>query len=198
MVERRPWLNALAHLTLIVGVLVVAFPIYLTWVASTQSAQQIHQGNPMSLWPGDHFLETYTLTLWGGVNSAGSQLAPLWPMLQVSLITAVSIAVGKIAISLCSAFAIVYFRFPLRGLIFWMIFITLMLPVEVRILPTYEVMANVFSPLNSLASLFGYKIYFSFSLLDSYAGLTLPLIASATATFFIGIGVFAATGAIAG
>jgi sn-glycerol 3-phosphate transport system permease protein len=133
-------------------------------VASTQSAQQIHQGNPMSLWPGDHFLETYTLTLWGGVNSAGSQLAPLWPMLQVSLITAVSIAVGKIAISLCSAFAIVYFRFPLRGLVFWMIFITLMLPVEVRISPTYEVVADL-------------------GLLNSYAGLSVPLIASATATF---------------
>ncbi|MDI9330435.1 MAG: sn-glycerol-3-phosphate ABC transporter permease UgpE [Alphaproteobacteria bacterium] len=164
MVERRPWLNLISHLTLWLGVLAVAFPIYLTWVASTQTAQQINQGNPMSLWPGDHFIETYTLTLLGGGNSAGSQLAPMWPMLQVSLITALTISVGKIAISLLSAFAIVYFRFPFRGLVFWMIFITLMLPVEVRISPTYEVVANL-------------------GLLNSYAGLSVPLIASATATF---------------
>ncbi len=164
MVERRPWLTLFSHLILVIGVVVVAFPIYLTWVASTQSAQQIHQGNPMSLWPGDHMLETYRLTLWGGTNSAGSTLAPMWPMLEVSLVTAISIAVGKIAISLLSAFAIVYFRFPFRGLVFWMIFITLMLPVEVRISPTYDVVASL-------------------GLLNTYAGLSVPLIASATATF---------------
>lgn len=164
MVERRPWLTLLTHASLVLGVIVVAFPLYLTWVASTQSAQQIHQGNPMSLWPGDHFWETYRLTLWGGTNSAGSALAPMWPMMLVSLITALSIAVGKIAISLLSAFAIVYFRFPLRGLVFWMIFVTLMLPVEVRIAPTYEVVANL-------------------GLLNSFAGLSVPLMASATATF---------------
>ncbi|MEY2804145.1 MAG: L-arabinose transport system permease protein AraQ [Pseudomonadota bacterium] len=164
MVERRPGLTLLTHLTLILGVLVVAFPIYLAWVASTQTAQQIHQGNPMSLWPGDHFWETYRLTLFGGTHSAGAALAPLWPMMGVSLITALSIAIGKIAISLLSAFAIVYFRFPLRGWVFWMIFVTLMLPVEVRIAPTYEVVANL-------------------GLLNSYAGLSVPLIASATATF---------------
>ena len=164
MVERRPWLTFTSHLVLILGVLVVAFPLYLTWVASTQSAQQIHQGNPMSLWPGDEFLDTYRLTLFGGVNSAGSTLAPLWPMMKVSLVTALIIALGKIAISLCSAFAIVYFRFPLRTLIFWSIFVTLMLPVEVRISPTYEVVASL-------------------GLLNTYAGLSIPLIASATATF---------------
>jgi len=164
MVERRPWLTFTSHLVLILGVLVVAFPLYLTWVASTQSAQQIHQGNPMSLWPGDEFWDTYRLTLFGGVNSAGSTLAPLWPMMKVSLVTALIIALGKIAISLCSAFAIVYFRFPLRTLIFWSIFVTLMLPVEVRISPTYEVVASL-------------------GLLNTYAGLGVPLIASATATF---------------
>jgi sn-glycerol 3-phosphate transport system permease protein len=164
MVERRPGLTLLTHAILVFGVLVVAFPLYLTWVASTQSAQQIHQGNPMSLWPGEYFWETYRLTLFGGVNSAGSTLAPLWPMMKVSLITACIIAVGKIAISLCSAFAIVYFRFPLRRLVFWSIFITLMLPVEVRISPTYEVVAEL-------------------GLLNTYAGLSVPLIASATATF---------------
>jgi sn-glycerol 3-phosphate transport system permease protein len=164
MVERRPILTLFSHLILVLGVVVVAFPLYLTWVASTQSAQDIHQGNPMSLLPGEHFLATYQLALWGGTNSAGSTLAPMWPMLQVSLVTAISIAVGKIAISLLSAFAIVYFRFPLRGLVFWMIFITLMLPVEVRISPTYDVVASL-------------------GLLNTYAGLSVPLIASATATF---------------
>jgi sn-glycerol 3-phosphate transport system permease protein len=164
MVERRPMLTFFSHLILLIGVLVVAFPLYLTWVASTQSAQQIHQGNPMSLLPGDQFFQTYQLALMGGTNSAGSTLAPMWPMLQVSLITALTIAVGKIAISLLSAFAIVYFRFPLRGLFFWMIFITLMLPVEVRISPTYDVVANL-------------------GMLNTYAGLSVPLIASATATF---------------
>ncbi|MEY2621285.1 MAG: L-arabinose transport system permease protein AraQ [Pseudomonadota bacterium] len=164
MVERRPLLTLFSHLILVIGVVVVAFPLYLTWVASTQSAQQIHQGNPMSLLPGEYMLETYRLTLFGGINSAGSTLAPMWPMLQVSLITALTIAIGKIAISLLSAFAIVYFRFPLRGLVFWMIFITLMLPVEVRISPTYEVVASL-------------------GLLNTHMGLSVPLIASATATF---------------
>ena len=164
IIERRPALTFLAHLVLLLGVLVVAFPIYLTWVASTQTAQQIHQGLPMSLWPGNHFFETYSLALWGGVNSMGSTLPPMWPMLKVSLITAMTIAVGKIAISLLSAFAIVYFRFPFKNLVFWMIFVTLMLPVEVRISPTYDVVAQM-------------------GLLNTYAGLSVPLIASATATF---------------
>ncbi len=164
MVERRPFLTLLSHAILLIGVVVVAFPLYLTWVASTQSAQEIHQGNPMSLWPGGHFFETYQLALMGGTHSAGSTLAPMWPMLQVSLVTALSIAVGKIVISLLSAFAIVYFRFPLRGLVFWMIFVTLMLPVEVRISPTYDVVASL-------------------GLLNTHAGLSVPLIASATATF---------------
>jgi len=164
MIERRPGLTLLSHLVLVLGVLIVAFPLYLTWVGSTQTAQQIHQGNPMSLLPGGHFFETYRLTLFGGPNSQGSPLPPMWPMMQISLISAVCIAVGKIAISLLSAFAIVYFRFPLRGLVFWMIFITLMLPVEVRIGPTYEVVAGL-------------------GLLNTVTGLTVPLIASATATF---------------
>ena len=164
MVERRPLLTVMSHLVLALGVAVVAFPIYLTWVGSTLTAQEIHQGNPMTLWPGNHFFETYSLTLFGGTNSQGSALSPMWPMLRVSLVTAVSIALGKIAISLLSAFAIVYFRFPLRGLVFWMVFITLMLPVEVRIAPTYEVVSNL-------------------GILNSYLGLSVPLIASATATF---------------
>jgi sn-glycerol 3-phosphate transport system permease protein len=164
MIERRPLATLLSHLVLVLGVLVVAFPVYLTLVASTQSAPQIVQSHPMSLLPGDHALETYKVALFGGSNSFGSKVAGAGPMMLTSLVSALAISLGKIAISLLSAFAIVYFRFPLRGLVFWMIFVTLMLPVEVRIGPTYDVVANL-------------------GMLNTYAGLTVPLIASATATF---------------
>ena len=164
MIERRPWLDVLAHAILIIGVAVVAFPVYLTWVASTQSAQEIASSRPLSLLPGGHAWETYQVALFGGQTSMGSRVPAGLPMMGVSLVSALMIALGKITISLLSAFAIVYFRFPLRHLVFWMIFITLMLPVEVRIGPTYEVVAHL-------------------GLLNSYAGLTVPLMASATATF---------------
>jgi sn-glycerol 3-phosphate transport system permease protein len=164
MVERRPGLNLLAHLVLVLGVAIVAFPLWLTFVASTQTAEQIVQNRPMSLLPGDHMLETYRAALFGGQTSYGSTLPPVWPMLWTSFVSAMVISVGKIAISLLSAFAFVYFRFPGRGLCFWMVFVTLMLPVEVRIGPTYEVVSNL-------------------GMLNTYAGLTVPLIASATATF---------------
>jgi sn-glycerol 3-phosphate transport system permease protein len=164
MIERRPVLDLVAHVVLILGVLIVAFPVYLTWVASTQSAADIASSRPLSLLPGGHFFDTYRLALMGGESSMGSKYPAAGPMLLISLISALVIAVGKIAISLLSAFAIVYFRFPLRNAVFWMIFVTLMLPVEVRIGPTYAVVAQL-------------------GLLNSYAGLTVPLIASATATF---------------
>ena len=164
MIERRPLASLLAHVVLVLGVLIVAFPVYLTLVASTQSAQQIAASHPISLIPGSHGPATYARALFGGKNEFGSQLPAVAPMLWTSLISALVIAIGKIAISLLSAFAIVYFRFPGRGLVFWMIFVTLMLPVEVRIGPTYAVVAEL-------------------GLLNSYAGLTVPLIASATATF---------------
>ena len=160
MIERRPALDLLAHLILIVGLVVVAFPLYIAIVASTQTAQEVANA-PMSLWPGSHFIENYTTALLGGNSSAPSSVAH---MLWVSFVTAMTIAIGKITISMLSAFAVVYFRFPFRMLCFWMIFITLMLPVEVRISPTFEVVAGL-------------------GLVNTYAGLTLPLIASATATF---------------
>ncbi len=164
MVENRPVATVLSHLVLVLGVIIVAFPVYITFVASTQTAEQIVQNVPMSLWPGDNFLNSYRFALFGGVTEYGTRVPPAAPMLMVSLISALTIALGKIAISLLSAFAVVYFRFPGRSLVFWMIFITLMLPVEVRILPTYKVVSDL-------------------GLLNTYAGLTVPLIASATATF---------------
>ena len=164
MIERRPALTVLSHLVLILGVIMVAFPVYLTVMASTQTAQEIAQNVPMSLLPGGNMLETYRVALFGGKTSAGTTIGAAGPMMLVSLISALAIAIGKIAISLLSAFAVVYFRFPLRSLVFWMIFVTLMLPVEVRIGPTYEVVSSL-------------------GMLNTYAGLTVPLIASATATF---------------
>ena len=162
MVERRPGLTLLSHLVLVLGIVIVVFPIYLAFVASTHERIDIVQV-PMPVTPGSHLIENYTGAILGDAASQGSA-APVGRMLWVSLVTALVISIGKIAISLLSAFAIVYFRFPFKMLCFWAIFLTLMLPVEVRILPTYKVVADL-------------------GLLNSYAGLTLPLIASATATF---------------
>ena len=157
MVEKRGRGLWLTHAGLILGIAIIAFPIYLAFVASTVEQKDIIQP-PMPLLPGGYFIENYTKALVAGIN------APVWRMLMNSMIMAMGIALGKIAISLLSAFAIVYFRFPGRQTFFWLIFLTLMLPVEVRIVPTYEVVAG-------------------FGMLNSYSGLILPLIASATATF---------------
>ena len=157
MVEKHGKSLWFTHLLMIIGILFVFFPIWLAFVASTVTQPEI-VSPPMPLWPGSHFLENYKKALFSGVN------VPVSTMLLNSLIMAIGIAVGKIIISLLSAFAIVYFKFPGRTFFFWTIFLTLMLPVEVRIVPTYEVVAG-------------------FGLLNSYSGLIFPLIASATATF---------------
>jgi sn-glycerol 3-phosphate transport system permease protein len=164
MIQRRPVLDFFSHLILLLGVAVVVFPVFLTFIGSTQTAQQIASSNPLSLLPGDNFWDSYKLALFGGKTYSGATIAPVAPMLWVSFVSAMVIALGKIAISLLSAFAIVYFRFPLRNLVFWMIFVTLMLPVEVRIVPTYQIVSDL-------------------RMLNTYAGLTVPLVASATATF---------------
>jgi sn-glycerol 3-phosphate transport system permease protein len=159
VVENRPWMTFLSHAVLILGVLVVAFPLYVTFVASTCSLQEITTGFP--LLPGGHGFENYFRALTLGPRDVGTTVAT---MMLNSFIMAIGITFGKIAISVVAAFAIVYFRFRFRMFFFWLIFITLMLPVEVRILPTYKVAADL-------------------HLLNSYPGLILPLIASATATF---------------
>ncbi len=157
MVKRQGVGTWLTHIVLLCGIALLCFPVYLTLVASTVTQEAIIQP-PLPLLPGNQMLENYRDALFSGVN------VPVGTMLLNSTVMAVGIAVGKIAISLLSAYAIVYFRFPFRMLCFWTIFITLMLPVEVRIVPTYEVVARL-------------------GMLNSYTGLTLPLIASATATF---------------
>ena len=161
MVENRPWLTFFSHAVLIAGVLAVAFPLYVTFVASTLTLEQILEV-PMPLVPGNQLIANYSQVLMAG--STKGSAAPVSTMMMNSLIMALMISVGKIAISIIASFAIVYFRFPLRNFFFWMIFVTLMLPVEVRIIPTFKVVADL-------------------GMLNSYAGLTIPLIASATATF---------------
>jgi sn-glycerol 3-phosphate transport system permease protein len=162
MVERRPFRGFLTHAVLVLGVAIIGFPLFLTLIAATHTTQEAVQV-PMSLIPGGHGFENYRAALLGDWEGNGSH-APVGRMMFVSFVMAVSIAVGKIAISLLSAFAIVYFRFPFRTFFFWAVFITLMLPVEVRIAPTYKVVSDL-------------------GMLNSYAGLSIPLIASATATF---------------
>lgn len=161
MIEKRPIANLIGHLVLVLGIVIVAFPIYYTFVASSMTSVEIVRP-PMSLLPGDYLVENYMEAMSGGVERVVG--VSLERLLFNSFVVAIAIAVGKIVISFLSAFAIVFFRFPFRMLFFWMIFVTLMLPVEVRILPTYKVIVDL-------------------GLIDTYAGLTLPLMASATATF---------------
>ena len=161
MVENRPWLTFVSHAVLIAGVLAVAFPLYVTFVASTLTLEQIMQV-PMPLLPGDQLVANYSQVL--GSGATRNSKAAVSQMLFNSFVMALAIPLGKIVVSIIASFAIVYFRFPLRMFFFWMIFVTLMLPVEVRIIPTFKVIADL-------------------GMLNSYAGLTIPLIASATATF---------------
>lgn len=161
MVENRPFLAMLSHLVVITGLVIIAFPVWMTFVASTHSQQTMLQ-SPIPLLPGPYLIENYTQVLTEGYGRVGS--TPVMMTLTNSLIMALGVAIGKIAISILSAFAIVYFRFPGRMYFFWAIFVTLMLPVEVRIVPTYGVVANL-------------------GMIDTYGGLIIPLIASATATF---------------
>jgi sn-glycerol 3-phosphate transport system permease protein len=157
MVEKRGLGLWMTHISIIIGICVICFPIYVAFIASTVTQADLISP-PMPLLPGGHFIENYQEALLSGMS------APVWKMLLNSLVMALGITFGKIAISIISAYAIVYFRFPMKNLFFWLIFLTLMLPVEVRIVPTYEVVAGL-------------------GLLNSYSGLILPLIASATATF---------------
>ncbi len=149
-----------AHVLLILGAVIVAFPIYYVAVASTHSLQTILRP-PLPFLPGPEAAANYHDALTGGIGRIGG--VSVARLLVNTTVVALGIAIGKILISMASAYAIVFFRFPLRMAMFWLIFITLMLPVEVRILPTYKVMVNL-------------------HLIDTYAGLILPLIASATAT----------------
>ncbi|AJJ19935.1 MULTISPECIES: sn-glycerol-3-phosphate ABC transporter permease UgpE [Yersinia] len=160
MIENRRGLDIFCHVMLIIGVLLILFPLYVAFVAASLDDTQVFQV-PMTLIPGPYLWQNISHIWHAGV---GNNSAPFGLMLFNSFVMAFAITVGKITVSMLSAYAIVYFRFPLRNLFFWLIFLTLMLPVEVRIFPTIQVIANL-------------------NMLDSYTGLTLPLMASATATF---------------
>ena len=160
MVERRPLSDFIAYAILTLGVFIVAFPVYLALIASTHDAATVVGGH-MPATPGSQTLENYYRAVFVGGSRTSRE--PVANMLINSFVSAIGIAVGKIFISILSAYAVVYFRFPFRKTAFWIIFITLMLPVEVRIYPTYKVVADL-------------------RMLDTYAGLILPLIASATGT----------------
>src|SRR5262245_47267134 len=160
MVERRRFGNAFAYLVLSLGVFIIAFPVYLCLIGSTHEQSVIANGQ-MPITPGHLFFETYYKTLF--IGTSGTTREPVSQMLLNSFVMASAIAIGKIAISIISSYAVVYFKFPFRMAAFWLIFMTLMLPVEVRIYPTYKIAAAL-------------------SLLDAYPGLTLPLLAAATAT----------------
>jgi sn-glycerol 3-phosphate transport system permease protein len=160
MVERQGFSHILAHFLLILGVCICFFPVWVAFVASTHDPAVISNGQ-LPLTTGGQFLKNYSDLLFTGTKLSTRE--PIFTMLKNSFLMAIIIASGKIAISIISSFAIVYFKFPFRKTCFWLIFITLMLPVEVRIYPTFEIVANL-------------------GMLDSFVGLTVPLIASATAT----------------
>ena len=160
MIENRKGFDLFCHAVLIAGVALVAFPVYVAFCAATMSEHEVFSV-PLSLIPSTHLVENM-VTVWS--HGSGDAASPFGRMLINSLVMALAIAIGKIAVSIVSAYAIVFFRFPLRNTAFWLIFVTLMLPVEVRIFPTVQVVSSM-------------------HLTNTYAGLTLPLIASATATF---------------
>lgn len=161
MVERRPWLTVFSHLVLILGVASVALPVWLALTAATHDSSAFVSG-VTPLWFGDKGLSVFTEVLTEGTSRELN--ITVAGMLWNSFLMAMGISIGKLAISILSAYAVVYFRFPGRMLAFWIIFMTLMLPVEVRIMPTFQVIADL-------------------NMLNSMSGLTIPLIASATATF---------------
>ena len=175
MNERTPVIDALCHLILLVGAALVCLPIYFVFVTGSLTQQEIMRV-PMSWLPGSQFLANMQTVL---------SNANFGRLLLNSFIIATGITVGKLAVSVIAAFAVTYFRFPFRMSAFWLIFMSLMLPIEVRIVPTYESAANVALPLNILGSWLGIKalVDLDWNLVNTYSGLILPLIASATATF---------------
>ncbi|MCA3442601.1 MAG: ABC transporter permease subunit [Rhodobacter sp.] len=183
MIERTPLLNLATHLILGFGLIIILAPIWLAFVAATLTLQEVNAA-PVELWPGTH--------LWANLKEAWV-LSDFGPKFVNSLIVAVGVVVGKITLACITAFSLVFFAYRGRALIFWMIFITLMLPLEVRIVPTYAVAANALSPFQALLdvtgmgwlinAVSGVQVSLQWNLLNSYTGLILPLVATATGTF---------------
>lgn len=183
MIERAPWLNVTTHFILFSGLIILALPIYLTFVAASQTLQDV-MAIPAKLTPGDQ--------LWVNLQAAWNE-ADFGTKFTNTIILATGVVVGKIVIAALTAFGIVFFNHRLRMPIFWLVFITLMLPLEVRIVPTYAVAANALSPFQTIFDAFGISWLFNavtgieltlnWNLLNSYTGLIMPLVATATGTF---------------
>jgi sn-glycerol 3-phosphate transport system permease protein len=174
MIERTPLLDLFTHFTLLLGLAVLLVPLWIIFVAASHDFHTVNQV-PMPLWPGNHLAENF-LAAWEKGNFDRVMLN--------SFIVAFGVTAGKIVIAALSAFSIVYFDYRIRMLVFWVIFVTLMLPLEVRIVPTYAVAADVLRPFRSTLSFFGLEVGLpEWNLLNSYQGLILPLIATATGTF---------------
>lgn len=183
MIERSPIFDSVTYAVMILGMFFVLVPFWITFVAGSQSLQEVSQV-PISLLPSGHLLENL---------QAAWARADLGPKMLNSFIVAVGVTTGKIILAALSAFAIVFFSFRGRMICFWLIFATLMLPLEVRIVPTYSIAANALLPFQAILDTFGLtslietlsglRINLEWNLLNSYPGLILPLVATATGTF---------------
>jgi sn-glycerol 3-phosphate transport system permease protein len=183
MIERSPLFDFITYATMILGMFLVLVPFWITIVAGSQNLQEVSQV-PLNLWPSGHLVEN--------IQAAWTR-SDLGPKMINSLIVAVGVTTGKIILAALSAFAIVFFNFRARMICFWLIFITLMLPLEVRIVPTYSIAANALLPFQTILDVFGItglietlsgvRIGLEWNLLNSYTGLILPLVATATGTF---------------
>ena len=183
MIERTPFLNIATHVILLSGLIIIIVPIWLAFVAATLTLQQVNS-SPIELWPGNQ--------LWPNLVEAWT-VSDFGTKFINTFIVAVGVVVGKITLACITAFTLVFFNFRGRMVIFWMIFITLMLPLEVRIVPTYAVAANALSPFQTILevtglawlinTLSGIEVALEWNLLNSYTGLILPLVATATGTF---------------
>jgi sn-glycerol 3-phosphate transport system permease protein len=183
MIERSPFFNFVTYLAMAIGAFLVVIPFWITLVAGSQSLQEVSRV-PINLWPSSH--------LWENLQVAWAR-ADLGPKMINSFIVAIGVTVGKIILASLSAFAIVFFNFRGRMISFWAIFITLMLPLEVRIVPTYAIAANALLPFQVILdvtgiswlvnAVSGVQVSLNWNLLNSYTGLILPLVATATGTF---------------
>ncbi|MGL4404307.1 MAG: ABC transporter permease subunit [Notoacmeibacter sp.] len=183
MIERTPVLNFATHAILIFGLIIILVPIWVAFVAATHTLQAVNSA-PVELWPGDQ--------LWMNLQEAWAQ-SDFGPKFLNSFIVSIGVVIGKVTLACITAFSLVFFNYRGRMLIFWLIFITLMLPLEVRIVPTYAVAANALSPFQTImdatglssliAYLSGIEVKLEWNLLNSYTGLILPLVATATGTF---------------
>jgi len=183
MIERSPFFDFFTYLAMAIGAFLVVVPFWITFVAGSQSLLEVNQV-PISLLPSSH--------LWENLQMAWAR-ADLGPKMVNSFIVAIGVTVGKIVLASISAFAIVFFNFRGRMISFWLIFITLMLPLEVRIVPTYAIAANALLPFQAILDVTGIswlinaasgvQVSLNWNLLNSYTGLILPLVATATGTF---------------